>query len=344
VVNIEMAEGGTTTSKREDRMIISRRRALMGALAACALPGGWARAQASYPARPVRVIVPFGPGGATDVTVRIAMEKLGDKLGQRFVVENLPGAGGILASRAVLSGGNDGHVIGVATNGTAVSVSLFKELPFDPVRDFEMVSTLGLFEAVFAVTPDSPYKTLQDFIAAAKAQPGKLNVATVTAGGSQHLAAELFKIETGIDFQLITYKTSPEVVTSVLRNDSQMAIEFYTAVRGHLADKRLVGLATSGSKRSATLPEIPTVRESGVPGYDVTSWNALYVLKGTPAEVIRVLNQGVQEVVAIPEVRRRFGDVGIEAKASTPAELSARLRSDIDKWAKVIAKAGIPKQ
>jgi tripartite-type tricarboxylate transporter receptor subunit TctC len=123
-----------------------------------------------------------------------------------------------------------------------------------------------------------------------------------------------------------------------------MAIEFYTAVRGHLADKRLVGLATSGSKRSATLPEIPTVRESGVPGYDVTSWNALYVLKGTPAEVIRVLNQGVQEVVAIPEVRRRFGDVGIEAKASTPAELSARLRSDIDKWAKVIAKAGIPKQ
>lgn len=325
-------------------MTISRRTVLKAALTSCALPGSWARAQAAYPNRPVRVIVPFGPGGATDVTVRIASEKIAEKLGQPFVVENLPGAGGISASRAVLSGGNHGHVVGVATNGTAVSVSLFKELPFDPVKDFEMVSTLGLFEAVFVVNPGSPYKKLQDFIAAARAQPGKLNVATVTAGGSQHLAAELFKIETGSQFQIVTYKTSAEVVTSVLRNDAQMAIEFYTAVRGHLADNRLLGLATSSARRSATLPNIPTVAESGVQGYEVTSWNAFYVLKGTPPEVIRTLNQAVQEVVAIPDVRRRFGEVGIEAKASTPAELDARLRADIDKWAKVIAKAGIPKR
>jgi len=324
-------------------MTVSRRTVLKAALAASALPAGRVLAQ-GYPSKPVRVIVPFGPGGATDVTVRIASEKLGEKLGQRFVVENLPGAGGIASARAVLSGGSDGHVIGVATNGTAVSVSLFKELPFDPVRDFEMVSTLGLFEAVFVVNPASTYKTIADFVAAAKAQPGKLNVATVTAGGSQHLAAELFKIETGTQFQIITYKTSPEVVTSVLRNDAQMAIEFYTAVRGHLADKRLHGLATSGVRRSVTLPDIPTVAESGAPGYDVTSWNAFYVLKGTPPEAIRALNRAVQEVVAIPEVRKRFGEVGIEAKGSTPAELSARLRADIDKWAKVIAKAGIPKQ
>jgi tripartite-type tricarboxylate transporter receptor subunit TctC len=324
-------------------MTISRRTALIG-LAACALPVSRLRAQPAYPTRPVRLIVPFGAGGATDVTVRIAAERLGDKLGQRFVVENLPGAGGIPASRAVLTGGNDGHVVGVATNGTAVSVSLFKALPFDPVKDFEMVSTLGLFEAVFAVRPDSPYKTLRDFTGAAKAQPGKLNVATVTAGGSQHLAAELFKLETGADFQIITYKTSPDVVTSVLRNDTQMAIEFYTAVRAHLADKRLVALATSGARRSATLPDVPTVQEGGVQGYDVTSWNALYVLKSTPPEIIHALNQAVQEVVAIPEVRRRFGEVGIEAKASTSAELAARLRQDIDKWAKVIEKAGIPRQ
>ncbi len=324
-------------------MTVSRRTVLKAALAASALPAGRALAQ-GYPSKPVRVIVPFGPGGATDVTVRIASDRLSEKLGQRFVVENLPGAGGIASARAVLSGGSDGHVIGVATNGTAVSVSLFKELPFDPVRDFEMVSTLGLFEAVFVVNPASPYKTIADFVSAAKAQPGKLNVATVTAGGSQHLAAELFKIETGTQFQIITYKTSPEVVTSVLRNDAQMAIEFYTAVRGQLADKRLHGLATSGVRRSATLPDMPTVAESGVPGYDVTSWNAFYVLKGTPPEAIRALNRAMQEVVAMPDVRKRFGEVGIEAKGSTPAELSARLRADIDKWAKVIAKAGIPKQ
>lgn len=325
-------------------MDISRRKALLAALAACVAPGQLARAQTNFPTRPVRLIVPFGSGGATDVTTRIAAEKLGDKFGQRFVVENFPGAGGIAASRAVLGAPGDGHTVGVATNGTAVSVSLFKALPFDPVKDFEMVSTLGLFEAVFAANPDSPHKTLQDFINAAKAQPGKLNVGTVTAGGSQHLAAELFKIEAGIDFQIITFKTSPEIVVSLLRNDIQMTIEFYTALRSQLSEKKLIALATSGRNRSATLPNVPTVNESAVPGYDVTSWNALYVLKGTPPEVIRTLNQGVHEVVAMADVRRRFGEMGIEAVASSPEELSARLRRDIDKWAKVIQKAGIPKQ
>jgi tripartite-type tricarboxylate transporter receptor subunit TctC len=325
-------------------MGISRRHLLKAALAAGALPAGWARAQAGFPSKPVRVIVPFGPGGATDVTVRIAAEKLGDKLGQRFVVENLPGAGGINASRAVLAGGNDGHTLGVATNGTAVSVSLFKALPFDPVKDFDMVSTLGLFEAVFAVPAESPYRTLQDFIRAAKAQPGKLNVGTVTAGGSQHLAAELFKAEAGVDFQIITFKTSPEILVSLLRNDIQMTIEFYTALRGHLADRRVHALATSAAKRSPTLPDIPTVAENGVPGYEVTSWNAIYTARGAPPEVIRTLNQAIREVVAMPDVRRRFGEVGIEALASSPEELSARLRADIAKWAKVIDRAGIPKQ
>ena len=207
-----------------------------------------------------------------------------------------------------------------------------------------MVSTLGLFEAVFAVNPDSPYKTLQDFISAAKAQPGKLNVGTVTAGGSQHLAAELFKIEAGIDFQIITFKTSPEIVVSLLRNDIQMTIEFYTALRSQLANKKILALATSGRTRSATLPDIPTVHESAVPGYDVTSWNAIYVVKGTSPNIIRTLNQSVHEVVAMPDVRRRFGEMGIEAVASSPEELTARLRRDIDKWAKVIDKARIPKQ
>lgn len=325
-------------------MTITRRAALLAGLGSIALPGMRAHAQASWPARPVRIVIPFGPGGATDIAVRLAAEKMGEKLPHRFVIENMPGAGGIPAARAVLNGGSDGHVVGVATNGTAVSVSLFKSLPFDPVRDFEMVSTVSLFEAVFAVAPQSPYRTLQDFVRAAKENPGKLNVGTVTAGGSQHLAAELLKIETGANFQIVTYKTSPEVVTSVLRNDTQMIIEFYTAVRAHLADKRVVALATSGGRRSATLPDVPTVIESGVPGYEVTSWNGFFVLKGTPPEVIRALNQGTHEAVAHPDVRKRYAEMGLEARASTPAELAARLRSDIDKWARVIEKAGIPRQ
>ena len=305
---------------------------------------GFARAQANFPNRPVRVIVPFGPGGATDVTTRIAAEKLAEKYGQRFVVENQPGPGGIAAARTVLGSGKDGHTVGVATNGTATSVSMFKALPFDPLTDFEMVSTLGLFEAVFVVNPNSPYKTLQDFVKAARAQPGKLNVGTVTVGGSQYLAAELFKTEAGIDFQIVTYRTSPEIVVALLRNDIHLSIEFYTAVRAPLAEKKFLALATSGGRRSATLPDIPTVQESGIAGYEVTSWNGLFVAKGTPPEVIKSLNQSVHEVVAMPDVRNRFGEVGIEATASTPEEFTARLRRDIEKWAKVIEKAGIPKQ
>lgn len=323
---------------------ISRRSALIGALAAGAMIPRLARAQADFPNRPVRVIVPFGPGGATDVTTRIAAEKLADKFRQRFIVENQPGPGGIAAARTVLGAAKDGHTVGVATNGTATSVSMFKALPFDPLADFDMVSTLGLFEAVFVVNPDSPYKTLRDFVEAARAQPGKLNVGTVTVGGSQYLAAELFKTEAGINFQIVTYRTSPEIVVALLRNDIDLAIEFYTAVRAPLAEKKFLALATSGGRRSATLPDVPTVQESGTPGYDVTSWNGLFVVKGTSPEIVKSLNRSVHEVVAMPEVRRRFGEVGIEAIASTPEELTARLRKDIEKWAKVIEKAGIPKQ
>ena len=322
---------------------ISRREALIGGLASAMIPG-LARAQTDFPSRPVRVIVPFGPGGATDVTTRIAAESLADKFRQRFIVENQPGPGGIAAARTVLGAAKDGHTVGVATNGTATSVSMFKALPFDPLADFDMVSTLGLFEAVFVVNPDSPYKTLPDFVEAARAQPGKLNVGTVTVGGSQYLAAELFKTEAGINFQIVTYRTSPEIVVALLRNDIDLAIEFYTAVRAPLAEKKFLALATSGARRSVTLPDIPTVQESGTPGYDVTSWNGLFVAKGTSPEIVKSLNRSVHEVVAMPDVRSRFGEVGIEATASTPEELTARLRKDIEKWAKVIEKAGIPKQ
>jgi tripartite-type tricarboxylate transporter receptor subunit TctC len=329
---------------RAKASVISRRHALLGALSASLMPIGSARAQTSYPSRPVRLIVPFGSGGVTDVTVRIAAEKLGEKYGQRFVVENQPGPGGIAAARTVLGAGTDGHTVGVATNGTATSVSMFKALPFDPLKDFEMVSTLGLFEAVLAVPAESPYKTLQDFIKAAKAQPGKLNVGTVPVGGSQYLAAELFKTEAGVDFQIVPFRTSPEIITALLRGDVQLTIEFYTAVRSQLAEKKLVALATSSMKRSATLPDVPTVHESGVPGFDVTSWNGLFVAKGAPADVIRSLTRNVGEVVAMPDVRQRYRDLGIEAVSSSPEELTARLRNDIAKWAKVIEKSGIPKQ
>jgi tripartite-type tricarboxylate transporter receptor subunit TctC len=182
--------------------------------------------------------------------------------------------------------------------------------PFFPIT--ASPSTLALFEAVFVVSPGSPYKTLQDFIRAARLQPGKLNAGTVTVCGSQYLAAELFKTEAGIDFQIVTYRTTPEIVMALLRKDIDLSIEFYTAVRAPLAEKKFLALATSGLKRSATLPEMPTVQESGIAGYEVTSWNGLFVAKGTHPEVIKTLNQSVYEIVSMADVRSRFAEVGIE--------------------------------
>jgi tripartite-type tricarboxylate transporter receptor subunit TctC len=324
---------------------ITRRRfagSALGAAALLALPRA-ARAQA-YPTRPVRFVLPFGPAGVADITARLAAEKLGDKLGQRFVIENMPGPGGIAAARAVLSQPADGYTIGLVTNGTAISAAIYNSLPFDPVKDFACISTIGTFELVFCSNPDSEYKTLDQFIAAARAQPGKLNVGTINVGGTQNLAAELFKASAGLNFQIVPYRTTPDVIVATLRNDVQLMCDFFAPLKGSIVDKKLRPLAVTGPKRSPFLPEVPTVAEAGVAGYEVTSWNGIFGPAALPAPIVDTLNKAIHEVVALPDVKQRYGDLGIEAKASTPAELKARLEADIKKWAAVIEKAGIPKQ
>jgi tripartite-type tricarboxylate transporter receptor subunit TctC len=280
-----------------------------------------ARAQQGYPSRPVRFILPFAAAGVADITSRIAAEKLGDKLGQRFVVENQPGPGGIAAARGVLSQAPDGHTVGLVTNGTSISAAIYKALPFDPVKDFATISTIGSFDLFFATNVDSEFKTLADVIKAARAQPGKLNVGTINVGGTQNLAAELLKSSAGLNFQIIPYRGTPEVIVALLRNDVQMLVEFYAPF----------------------LPDVPTAAEAGVSGYEVTSWNGLFAPAGTPAEIIGLLNKTIREIVASPDVKQKYADLGIEAKAGTPEELKARLAGDIGKWAAVIERAGIPK-
>jgi tripartite-type tricarboxylate transporter receptor subunit TctC len=303
-----------------------------------------AGAQQNYPSRPVRFVLPFGAAGVADITARLAAEKLGDKLGQRFVVENQPGPGGIAAARAVLSQPADGYTIGLVTNGTAISAAIYKALPFDPVKEFATISTIGSFDLVFATNADSELKTLQELITAARAQPGKLNVGTINVGGTQNLAAELLKSSAGLNFQIIPYRGTPDVIVALLRNDVQLMVDFYAPMKSTLQDNKIRGVATSGPRRSPFLPDVPTVAEAGVPGYEVTSWNGLFAPAGTPAAVINLLNKTIREVVATPEVKQRYADLGIEAEASTPEELMARLQRDIAKWAAVIERAGIPKQ
>jgi putative tricarboxylic transport membrane protein len=316
--------------------------ALPAALIVALAPLG--QAQAKWPDKPVKIILPFGAGGVADVTSRIMADKLSGKFGERVVIENMPSPGGINAARAVVNAVPDGYTMGLVTNGTAISVAAFNKLPFDPVKQFEMVSLLGEFDLVFCVNAKSDYKTLADVIKAAKAQPGKLNVGTIAVGGTQNLGAELFKSLADVNVQIVPYKNSPDIVVALLRNDVQMLVEFLPAVRGQVDGGELRVLATSGPKRSASIPNVPTVQDAGVKGYVVTSWNGVFAPRGTPKEAIDTMGKAMQEVLAMPDVKAAFDKVGVVAQASTPGELMDRLTSDIKKWDDVIAKAGIAKK
>ena len=318
----------------------------LAVFALCALEASpqQARAETSYPDKAVRIVLPFAAGGVADITARIVAEKLGDKLGQRFYVENQAGAGGIAAARTVISSASDGYTLALLSNGTAVSVSLFKKLPFDPLRDFEPISSLGFFDFVFATGAGSEFKTLAEFIAAAKARPGALNVGTINIGSTQNLSAELFKTTAGIDFTIIPYRATPEIQVALLQGDIALMIDSYSSMKGNLADNKFRALASSGPVRSESTPDVATVHESGVADYNVVSWNALFAPAGTPPDIVNKLNGALRDILADAEVKKRLIELGIEAKASTPQEISARLKSDIDKWQKVIEKAGIQKQ
>jgi tripartite-type tricarboxylate transporter receptor subunit TctC len=297
-----------------------------------------------YPDRPVKIVLPFGAGGVADASSRIIADKLGERLGQRFLIENMPGAGGISAAKAVLAAPADGYTLGLVTNGTAITPALFNRLPFDPTTDFEMISTLGTFDLVFAVDATSPYKTLGDFVAAAKAAPGKLNVGTVNVGGTQNLGAELLKTAAGIDVQIVPFRNSPDIVVGLLRNDVQMMVDFPAAVKGQVDDGKLRLLATSGPKRSASMPNLVTVAEAGVKGFEVTSWNGVFAPHGTPPQIVTLLNATLKEVLAQGDIAQRLLELGIEARSSSPEELMALFKADVKKWGDVIVTAGIEKK
>jgi tripartite-type tricarboxylate transporter receptor subunit TctC len=313
--------------------------ALLAGLPALTRP---ARAQA-YPSRPVRLLLPFAAGGVADVTARLTADKLGEKLGPRFVVENMPGPGGILAGRAIATAAPDGYTLGLLTNGTAISVAIYKSLPFDPLKDFATISALGTFDLIFATNADSQYKTLADVLKGAREQPGKLNIGCIAVGSTQHLGAELLKVQAGADIQIVPYRTTPDVIVALLRNDIQLMVDFYAAMRPQLLDKKILPVGTSGVKRTPFLTGVPTVAEAGVPGYEVASWNGMCGPAALPADIINTLNKTLREILANPEVKAKYAELGIEAQASSPEELKARFAADVKKWQDLIARAGIPK-
>jgi len=298
----------------------------------------------NYPTKPVHIVLPFGPGGVADITTRTIAPKMSDALGQQIVVDNMPGAGGIRASETVAHAEPDGHTLLLLTNGNAVSQALFKSLPYDPMNDFAMISTVGFFSMVIVTGGKSKFRTLQEVIAAAKRNPGKLNIGTITPGGTQHLAGELFRTSAGIDALVVPHKTTGEVVIGVRNGTLDIGVDFIAPLISGIKAGDLRALAVTAGKRFPGLPDVPTAQEAGVPGYDVASWNALAAPAKTPAAVIRRIHAELEKALAAPDVQKRFAELGVEPRSSTPEHLREFFVSESRRWTKVIEAAGIPKQ
>jgi tripartite-type tricarboxylate transporter receptor subunit TctC len=317
---------------------------MQAALGVALSVGGAAALAQTYPSKPVRIVVPFAPGGVGDISARVLAQKLTETLGQQVIVDNRPSAGGIVASELVAKAEPDGHTLLLLTNGHAVSASLFKSLPYDAVNDFAPVSTLGFFDMVVLANAGSKIGSVRELIAAAKASPGKLNIATINPGGTQHLAAELFKSMAGIDVVIIPFKATPGVITALKGNEVDAAVEFITPVMAQIKAGGLKPLAVTPNRRSPGLPEVPTVAESGVPGYEASSWNGVAAPAKTPKAILERLNKEVNAAVASPEVKERLRGLGVEARGSTPERFRELLVSDIAKWRDVIERAKIERR
>ena len=319
------------------------RRLALQALAGGLLPAlapGWAPA-ARFPERPVTLVVPFAPGGIADLTARAVAEQLGRSMGQPVVVENKPSAGSIVASQAVAAARPDGHTLLLMSNGHAVSVSLFKKLPYDPQRDFAPISLLGSFDLGLFVPAGSRFATLKDLLTYARAQPGKLNIGTIAVGSTQHLAAKLFETSADIEALVVPYRGSPALLTALRAGEVDLAIEITGPMVPQVAAGAVRALAVSSDRRNPALPDVPTVQQAGIAGYSVASWNALAAPAGTAAEVVAALNRAVRDAVAAPAVQDKLATVGMRLAASTPAELQALLASEIRRWGEVIRAARI---
>ncbi len=302
------------------------------------------RAQSAFPSRSLRIVVPFAAGGVGDLTARTVARKLAELLGQSVVIENRPGAGGVVAADTVARAEPDGHTLFLMSNGTAVTAGLFKSLPFDTVKDFTPVSTLGHFDIAVVVPASSPHKTLGALVAFGKAHPGRLNVGSINIGSTQHLAAELFKSSAGIEAQVVPFNGTPALIGAIRGPQVDVAVEILAPLLTQIRGGALRALAVTGEKRSIELPDVPTAVEAGVKDFVASSWNALAVPSKTPRAVVERLQRDIAAALADPGVREQLRGLNIDARSSTPEQTAALLASDIRRWRSVIERAGIQKQ
>ncbi len=297
----------------------------------------------SFPSKPIRLVVPFGPGGVGDITARAVAQKMSEKMGQQIIVDNRPSAGGIVAAEMVAKSEPDGYTLMLLNNTNAVSMAMFKSLPYDTLRDFAMVSTVGAFSLGVLVAADSPVRTTKDLIALAKSNAGKMNVGTINIGSTQFLSSELFKSMAGLDYTTVPFNNTASVLVAVRGGDVRAAFEFLPPVLGQVRAQALRVIAVSSKTRFAPLPDVPTLQESGLPGYEVVSWNGIGVTAKTPRALIDRLSNEVHAAVNSPSVKQRFQELGVEPNLNTPAGMRKNVAEEIAKWNALIDKARIPR-
>ena len=279
-----------------------------------------------------------------DQTARAVAQKLSESLGQSVIIDNKPSAGGIVAGDLVAKADADGHTLLLMSNGTAVSSGLFKSLPFDASKDFAPISTLGTFDIALLVQEGGRFKTAQELIAFARANPGKLNIGTINIGSTQNLAAELIQSAGNFDVQVIPFKGTPDVITALRGGTVDAAVEILGPMMGQINAKAVRALAVMGDKRAAKLPDVPTLREAGISGATASSWNALAAPAKTPRDVIMRLNKAVTDALASPDLKAKLAEINVDAQASSPEALAQLLASETRRWSDVITRAKIEKQ
>ncbi len=299
-------------------------------------------AQEAWPARPVRIVVPFAAGGTSDILARTLAEKLQAALGQTMVIENKAGAGGVIGADVVAKSAPDGYTFLLGTIAShAINPVLKPNMPYDAARDFAPVILLGSISNVLLVGAGQPYKSVKDVIAAAKASPGSIAFASAGQGSSQHMSGETFKLLAGADITHVPYKGSAPAVQDLIAGQIPMSFETATVALPHVKSGKARALAVTSARRSAVLPDTPTLQEAGVPGFDVASWQALYAPAGTPAAIVARMNAEIQKIIATPEMKAKMEGLGLEYAPNTPEQFADFGRGELVKWTKIVKDGNV---
>lgn len=321
----------------------TRRRLMLGAIAAATLAAApfTAGAQAAYPAKPINLVVPFSAGGTTDILARIVGEALKKELGQPVIIDNRAGAGGNIGAALAAKAAPDGYTLFMGTVGThAINASLYRKMPFDHVKDFAPLTRVAMVPNLLVAHPSRPYRNVKELIAFAKANPGKVNFGSSGNGSSIHLSGELFNTLAKVDMVHVPYKGSAPAVTDLVGGQIDLMFDNMPSAIQHVRSGRLKAIAVTTAGRSPELPDVPTIAEAGVPGYEATSWFGMFAPGATPAPVVAKLNAALVKLLADPEVKKKFAEQGAEAVADTPEQFAAFIKAETAKWSQVVKASG----